>query len=78
MSTIEDIEMELSKIHGGVEKSDDDLKNDPEADLDDSNPAFQSFSGDMVDSGAIDHSSDEEYQPDERNTSGKGFISTLF
>lgn len=56
--------MELVKIHGG-EKTGEALKNDPEGDLDDSNQSFHGFDGDIVDSGAVEHSSDEEYQPDE-------------
>lgn len=64
---IEDIEMELVKIHGGEEddeKSGEVFKDDPDEDLEDSNQTFHGFTSDMVDTGGMEHSSDDEYQQD--------------
>lgn len=68
---IEDIEMELVKIHGGDDDEDDDeeeksgdFKDDPDDELEDSNQTYHGFSTDMVDTGTMDHSSDEDYAQD--------------
>jgi KRAB domain-containing zinc finger protein len=48
LQTIEDIEMELVKMHGGIENVE----------------AVKEFpAGEIIDSGAVDHSSDSDYEP---------------
>lgn len=53
-----------------MDKTDDEeTKEDSREDLEDSNQPFHGFASDIVDSGALDHSSDEDYQPpDEENS----------
>ncbi|KAK5640574.1 hypothetical protein RI129_011385 [Pyrocoelia pectoralis] len=53
---IEDIEMQLVKIHGG--KIDNVDAKGSEA-----HGSFQNFDTDIIDAGAIDHSSDSDYEP---------------
>lgn len=60
---MEAIEMELVKIHGGESKLEV-PKNIPQIDLDDSNQPFHGFeSSEPVDAGAVEHSSDSDYEP---------------
>lgn len=55
--------MELVKIHGGEGKAEV-PRNVPQIDLDDSNQPFHGFeSTDPVDAGAVEHSSDSDYEP---------------
>lgn len=49
LQTIEDIEMELVKMHGGIENVDS---------------VKELSAGDIIDSGAVEHSSDSDYEPD--------------
>lgn len=68
-NTLEDIEMELEKIHGsvtvvekvGVQNSSSEVT---QVILEGTSEGFENLNEDIVDSGAIDHSSDSDYEPD--------------
>lgn len=63
MQSIQDIEMELVKMHGDME---DEVEQEKENHMDIDNQNFHTFStdgGDIIDSGAIEHSSDSDYEP---------------
>lgn len=58
---MEDIKMQLVKIHGSEKTANS--KTVPHVMLDDSKQTFQEFTNDIVDSGALDNSSDSDYEP---------------
>ena len=62
LQTIEDIEMELVKMHGGIENIET-VKVRQKVDDGVANEGFQELTGDIIDSGAVDHSSDSDYEP---------------
>ncbi|KRT78262.1 zinc finger protein, partial [Oryctes borbonicus] len=62
LQTLEDIEMELVKIHGGIDKVDS-PKSKPLQETEDSNQPFHGFEPHIVDDGAIEHTSDSDYEP---------------
>lgn len=60
LQTLEDIEMQLVKMHGGMENVET-IKLKPKMD---EIEEFQTLSsGDIIDSGAVEHSSDSDYEP---------------
>lgn len=55
--------MELVKIHGGEDKVEM-PKNVPQMNLDDSDQPFHGFeNSEPIDAGAVEHSSDSDYEP---------------
>ncbi|KAK9694797.1 Zinc finger, C2H2 type [Popillia japonica] len=67
LQTLEDIEMELVKIHGGIDKVDSPKSKLPE-DIDDSSQPCHGFESHIIDDGAIDHASDSDYEPPGNDT----------
>lgn len=66
LQTLEEIEMELVKIHGDIDK--DDSPKVKAQDAEDSNQPFHGFESHIVDDGAIDHPSDSDYEPPGNDT----------
>ncbi|GJQ84223.1 hypothetical protein Trydic_g2891 [Trypoxylus dichotomus] len=62
LQTLEDIELELVKIHGGIDKIDS-PKPKPLEETEDSNQPFHGFEAHLDDDSAIDHPSDSDYEP---------------
>lgn len=61
LQSIQDIEMELVKMHGEMEEE---PEKENTMDIDNQNfHAFSTDGGDIIDSGAIEHSSDSDYEP---------------